>query len=124
MADRALCPDCERESPYENHGWICTHGPGCVEVPLVDQREDLIARCNLRSEELRAANAEIDRLRGCLTAERNGARDIVKSYRTDLLHEYQRAHKPHCVRLKLGGSIIEWAAAELAAMRAKLEEPK
>ena len=29
--DRALCPDCERESPYENHGWICTHGAGCVE---------------------------------------------------------------------------------------------
>ena len=29
--DRAQCQDCERESPYENYGWICTHGPGCIE---------------------------------------------------------------------------------------------
>ena len=31
MSRRSDCPACERESPYENHGWVCTRGEGCVE---------------------------------------------------------------------------------------------
>ena len=32
MTDRRNCPACERESPNENHGWMCTRGAGCVEA--------------------------------------------------------------------------------------------
>ena len=67
-----------------------------------------------------AKDAEIARL----TWERDEAREVIKAFRTALLHKYQHTHEYHCVRPKLGGSIIEWAAAELAAMRAKLEERK
>ena len=34
MTDHASCRSCERESPYENHGWLCTRGPECVEFRL------------------------------------------------------------------------------------------
>ena len=34
MSDRINCHACERESPYENHGWICTKRAGCVEMVI------------------------------------------------------------------------------------------
>lgn len=72
------------------------------------------------ADRMKAATAEIAEL----TRERDDAREVVKFFQTHLLHDYQHAHDEHCVKPKPGGSIIEWAAAELAAMRAKLEEPK
>lgn len=42
----------------------------------------------------------------------------------DGLHKYQHSREDHCVRADPGGSILDWAVAELSALRKALTETK
>ena len=52
MTNRRDCPACERDSPNENHGWICTRGAGCVEaaanMPVAAIADDMDALAEMR----------------------------------------------------------------------------
>lgn len=51
-------------------------------------------------------------------------RELVRMLNFEVLHKYQHEFSDHLVRPIGGGSLLDWAVAELRAQRAKIGGPR
>lgn len=135
MTNRRDCPACERESPNENHGWICTRGAGCVEAaahkPVAAVADDMDALAErLASDAVgyqkRAISRGVSPLSAIATVLCSDIqhlladRDRLKAENATLRAERDEAKENVSLMREAGERVIARKIAEADALRARV----